>query len=91
MKRRKVEEILKDMVDNHSELGSAATRLRGSPLAVPTVLEYHAKILYHAAELAEVSSAKLEWLTKILVACTVALVVLTAVLAIFTWKLIQHG
>jgi hypothetical protein len=98
MKRRTEEQILKDMVDNHQELGKAATTLRGSALAVPTVLEYHGKILYHAAELAEVSSFKIESLTKTLVKCTVALVVmtgvlvvLTIVLAVFTWKLIQHG
>ena len=54
-------------------------------------LNYHGKILYLTAELAEVSSNKLEVLTRRLFWLTLALVVLTGVLAVLTWFLVKHG
>ncbi len=79
------------MIDNHEAMGKDSKHLGASSLAVPMALNYHAKIVYHTAELAEVSSYKVEMLTRWLVGCTIALIVLTIVLAVFTWMLVKHG
>ncbi len=84
-------EIIKDMIDNHACFGTDKRILDRGPSAIPAAVEYHAKIAYHAAELAEVSSYKLEVLTNRLYWLTMALVGLTAVLAVFTLLLLKHG
>lgn len=91
MKRRSPEEIITDMIDNHAAMGKDMNSFQGSPRSVPLALNYHAKIVYHTAELAEVSSHKLERLTEWLVGCTLALVTLAIALAALTWMLAKYG
>jgi hypothetical protein len=89
MKSRTPEEIKQDMIANHKAMGDHINDHGLQFKAVQMALNY--KIVYHTAELAEVSSHKVEVLTRWRVGCTVALIVLTVVLTWFTWELVQHG
>ncbi len=91
MKSRTPEEIKQDMIANHKAMGDHINDHGMQFKAVQMALNYHAKIVYHTAELAEVSSHKVEVLTRWLVVCTVALIALTGVLTWFTWELVQPG
>jgi hypothetical protein len=60
-------------------------------LITPLVLQKHAAIVDLASQLSEISSAKLERLTRQLIYLTWALVGFTAALLILTFIIVKHG
>ena len=83
--------IQKQIEEIHAEIGDVLQRMGASGLTVPMVLQKHARMLDLTAQLAEVSSRRLERQTQQLIYLTWALLVFTAALLFLTFILVKHG
>jgi hypothetical protein len=87
----KSDEIKKSISDIHGEIDRAIINHGAGALCTPAVLKLHAKILDLTAQLADVSSRRLERRTDTLIYLTWALVGFTAALLVLTFILVKHG
>jgi hypothetical protein len=87
----KSDEIKKAIGDLHGEIERTINGHGAGGMCAPLVLKHHAKIIDLTAQLADVSSRRLERRTDTLIYLTWALVGFTAVLIILTLLLVKHG
>jgi hypothetical protein len=84
----KSEDIQKEIEKHHAKIADIIDRFAASGLTTPGVLAEHAKILDLTSQLAEISTHRIEHLTKNLIRLTYVLVALTAALLILTIALV---
>jgi len=75
----------------HKDIARAVVAHGGGPLTTPSVLQLHAQMIDLTSQLADISSGRLERLTRHIIFLTWMLVVFTVGLFILTLVLVKHG